>query len=187
MINLPLSPNVTQLRSFWLVISLICGFSIGLLSSLLVSPGLFALSLVVTLGLALPGWFRPRMIASFPYRAWNKLARLFAFYASQYLMLLYFSIVFTIVGRAGSSLTLQYPSAIGSGWAHRGSQPTYNDTHGVTVITELDQNWVVDFLGWATRMRHWWAYCLLPFFFLLLALKTEREEDDKQIGIYTLF
>jgi hypothetical protein len=183
------SPNAVWLRSFWLVMSLSSGLLVGALVVRLFSPHWFTLGIMVGLVLAIPGLIRPQSV-SIPYRAWNKLARLYTRYASNGLLLIWFYLVFGAVGHSeSSSLRLARPLAAKSLWVPRGVQ-TVTSSHGsqqTTIEEAQHRSWISAFLMWATRTSNWWAYCLLPFFMLLAPLAREHEDSPAPVDIYPLF
>ena len=140
--------------------------------------------------LILPVLLQPQM-ASIPYRAWNKLARLFSRGARFYLMGIWFYVFFFLVGRAGSSLRLARHTADSSlwiPWQTRIGPGMGEEPHGVIVEESLDRNWISVFLAWSKQSNNRWAYCLLPLFILISLLDIEEEEDDSfPSGIYTLY
>jgi len=187
--SLPSSVSAVWLRSFWLVISLSSGLLVGVLSALIFSPSWCALGIAVALGLALPGLLRPQ-IASIPYRAWNTLARTYTHYAYNGLLRIWFYIVFVAVGHSrASSLKLARLLTVESFWIPRGVQAVRlsHDSQHTTIEEALHRSWVPAFLAWATSTRNWWAYCLLPFFMLLVSLVPELEDNASLVDIYPLF
>jgi hypothetical protein len=188
MISLPLPATHTWLKSFWLVMSIAGGILIASISSQLLSPLWFMLVIGGALVLAAPGLWRPQ-IASLPYRAWNKLGRIFARSARGWLLLICYYLIFVAVGRTGSSLRLSRPAPTESQWLPRNTYtPSADDvSRGITMEMALRRRWAGSLLVWATTTRNWWVCCLLPFLLLYAALDSEREEQVFPVGIYTLF
>jgi hypothetical protein len=188
MITLLSPPRRAWLISFWLVMSLGSGLLIGLLLALLMSPRWFGFGVMLALVLALPGLLWPQAIAR-PYMAWNRLARYFASAASLRLMRICYYIVFVAVGRTGSSLSLAHPPSTTSLWIPRGTlaPSAYVSQHGVATKASPEQGWVAAFLSWAAQSGNVWALSLLPFFILLVALRTDQKKSSFPANIYTLF
>ena len=186
--SLPVRPHPVWLKSFWLVISLGSGLLVGVFLSLLVSPPWLALGVAIALVSALPGLLRPETVSIF-YRKWNTLTHWFTRVARAWIALVYFLVVFTVVGRVGSTLKLVRPIGISSMWVPLETDAENENSRfrGVTVEHSPDSGWVSAFLPWAARPGNWWCFSLLPFLVLLSALESEREQSTVPTSIYTLY
>ena len=187
MIILPTTPRRAWLMSFWLAICILSGLLFAALTSLLVSPRWFGLGVIVGLGLALPGFLRPQAI-SILYNVWNRLARTFARAGRLSVMGICFYVILAAVGRTGSSLRLDRPTAGKSLWVPRTTLAprAYPHQYDNTTKDPRQRGWIATFLSWARESGNWWALPLLPFLVLLSTL----DEDTHKIfpaNIYTLF
>jgi hypothetical protein len=186
--SLPFPASYAWLKSFWLAMSLASGLLIGSLVSLFTASFWFPLVVVAALVLAIPGLLRPQ-IAARPYRAWNKLGRILAHHAQQWILLLCFYLVFIAVGRVGSLLKLSHTRDTKSQWLSRENHISamYGGSNGITIEQSPHRHWISSFLRWATDTNNCWACCLLPFLLLCAAFDSEQEEDTVPDSIYTLF
>jgi hypothetical protein len=184
---LPPANRGRRLLSFWLVMS----FLIGVLTSfvLLVRGSAVGggFSLLLIPALFVPIWFHPEL-ASFPYRAWNKMARAFGYHARQFILGTIFYVILIAVGRSGSLLQLAKPSPYESLWIPREplAPAAYHVEHKVPMEQFLSRGWLHNFLLWASKSGNFWLLFLLPFLLFLSAFDTEQEESYPA-GIYTLF
>jgi hypothetical protein len=181
-------PRLAWLKGFWLVMSMIAGCLTAAVSSLLLGPYGLVLGIILIPALALPGILRPRMM-SIPYRAWNKLAYMFAHYARLALTAICFYIIFIAVGRTGASLDLGRPPTGRSLWVDRqmAGMPMPDSRSGVVTEGDPPQGWVSTFLRWAAQTGNWWACCLLPFLMFLSVLENHQTAREFPADIYTLF
>jgi len=170
--------------SFWLVMSLAVGLLIAILLNVLSSRYWLTLGSMAVLLLAVPGLVKPEMVL-LPYKIWNKLATIFAKSARFYLMAVCFYIVFTAVGRTGSSLRLSQAEGEDSMWTpwEAGS---YRRAQGVVLDGSTQKTWIPSVVEW-TKPSNWWVCCLLPFLFLISALDSQEEETGIVTSIYTLY
>ncbi len=118
MIYLPFPPTNIQLRSFWLVVSLMTGLATGVLLSPFASITWVAWGVPIAFALIVPGLLRPEIVST-PYRAFNKLARLYAHSISELLTLACFAIICVGAGNNASLLRLSRPSERRSFWVPR--------------------------------------------------------------------
>jgi hypothetical protein len=183
----PYPPLQSWLKAFWVVITLVSGLTVGAFLSLSISGHWFLPALVLSLLMALPGLKWPQ-IASFPYRAWNKLAREFARLGQFWLLLVCFYIVFVVVGKSGSSLCLARPAPMESMWKPRRPRaPSFRGSaHGIIVEPE-SLGWASAFNSWAAQSGNAWAWFLWPFLMLLSAFHGEDEKSEVPANVYTLF
>ena len=188
MLLLPNPARRGRLRGFWLVISTLTGCLVGVLLSLLVSPQWFGIGVILALGLAVLGVWKPHII-SIVYSSWNTMAYSYMRAARLLLKGICFYIIFVAVGRAGSSLKLARPSDKKSLWIPRDSNTL--DSHGsldeVSLEESPHESWVRAFLAWAKKSGNWWTGCLLPFLMLFSLLEDDQEHKALPVEIYTLF
>src|SRR5688572_29903273 len=103
MVLLPAHPRRAWLRSFWLALSLIWLGFIGIPAMLFGTP--FLPWAAVAVLLCVPVVIRPQIV-TLPYRAWNKLSRIYIDLAERLLLkICYFTIVVPTAW-TGSRLTL---------------------------------------------------------------------------------
>ena len=192
MIYLPHPPSRARLHSFWCVLSLVG----GLLGGCLLAP-LFSISWLVSailsailmiLGFAISGKFCPQL-ASVPYRAWNKGARLFAHFANQVLISACFFIVHTISGSKGFVLKLAQSDKSSSLWEPTEPQEIGdNEIHDVVAVIEFpDSNGVATFGRWTRKSGKWWLWGLLPLMYLMTIFKEQQTSTSVPTNIYTLY
>ena len=118
MMTLPVPLHRARLMSFWLVLCVACAILFGGIAWSCCSLGWSAVVVVVMLGCAIIGLWSPRLIFR-PYRLWNKLATILAYYARLWLMGICFYLVFVAVGQTGSSFPLGGPQTVSSRWVKR--------------------------------------------------------------------
>ena len=188
MMTLPVPLHRARLMSFWLVLCVACAILFGGIAWSCCSLGWSAVVVVVMLGCAIIGLWSPRLIFR-PYRLWNKLATILAYYARLWLMGICFYLVFVAVGQTGSSFPLGGPQTVSSRWVKRAPQVSSAPERGAGQTIEVSprQSWVRDFYTWTMKTGNWWALCLLPCLFVLALLESEEEESAFPASIYTLF
>ena len=188
MMTLPVPLHRARLMSFWLVLCVACAILFGGIAWSCCSLGWSAVVVVVMLGCAIIGLWSPRLIFR-PYRLWNKLATILAYYARLWLMGICFYLVFVAVGQTGSSFPLGGPQTVSSRWVKRAPQASSAPARGAGQTIEVSprQSWVRDFYTWTMKTGNWWALCLLPCLFVLALLESEEEESAFPASIYTLF
>jgi len=188
-ISLPFPPRRARLIIFWLAMSLGGGLAVATFCMLLLSRNGSAVGATAALILALPGLIRPQ-IAYMPYKAWNKLARLFGRGARFCLMAICFYLVCSAIRRTGPWLRLARPKPDESQWLPWGgyySVDAKGRLHGIVVEDSIPEGWSRAFLTSIDRLNRWWVYCLLPFFVLIRLLEGEDEQSDAPTSIYTLY
>ena len=183
---LPPARRYSILIAFWLALSVLAGITISVILAVWISPTQAPLGLIAVPVLALPGLLWPQL-ASFPYRAWNKLAAAFARWSRTLLMGICFYVIVVAVGRSGASLRLSRPDAGQSLWVRRqDSTGGPNNLERVVATDEDSRSWIHNFLRWSAKSRNLWACGVLPFLILLSALEHEQENSVPK-DIYTLF
>ena len=188
MLVLPFPYRRAWLRSFWATLSLLTGLLMGVLLSSLISPQWIGVSVVLAVGMALPGLLRPLGISK-TYRAWNKLAAYFAHGARFLVMGICFYTVLIAVGRAGRSLRLTSRSASESGWVLRRSvsPDAYLSQYDVLLQQHHEKGWIRTYLSWSVRSGNLWAASLLPFLILAAAFDDGQPTTVSSDDIYTLY
>ncbi len=185
---LPFPASEYQLKSFWLVMSLGIGLVAGSLFSLFLSSGLFLLGIFVALGLALPGFIRPQ-IATIPYRAFNKVVRVSAGYANEWILAVCYFVISIAGGKDGSFLHLGRLAEPSSLWMpiKEDSSRVYSMKDGATISIFSKKYWFFSFLKWAIKSGNWWMCSLIPFMILIAIFKKETITTAVPSNIYTLY
>lgn len=189
MLYLPTPPNSTRLKSFWIVISVIVGVMLGcsfqgniFVSWVLVGGG-------VTIGLVVPVLIRPD-IASIPYRAWNKLARVFGWAATQLLVLICFAIMCIGSGKKHSTFRLMNESEPQSMWISKewDVRTDFLDQKGQKMGKFPKGFSVSHYWNWAVHTGNWWLGLFIPFM-LLISLFSQEEKGAATVpdNVYTLY
>jgi len=174
------------LRAFGLAAGGLAGLScgLGILASGL--PHAAGIGTLVGLALALPSLIVPRWF-SLPYRAWNRLARLFVRGARAYLTRICLYTVFPAAGLTRTGIQLARPADGSSGWVARETLP--RDAYGGPSDRPgpQDSTWSSHYARWARQSGTPWAICLLPFLWTLQALEEDVEQAEVSSDVYTLF
>jgi hypothetical protein len=139
-------------------------------------------------GLALPGLLRPRSTAK-AFRAWNKLAMLFAAAARVYVARVCLYTVFAAVGLLGSNMEMELPHSPASGWTRRQAPRTMNylSSSDLGPPDRRKRGWLRAYVAWAGQSRNLWALGLIPFLLLLALLEEDVGTSPPAHGIYTLY
>ncbi len=184
MLVLPGPPRRSWIRAFWLALSLTAGLAAGLpLAVLEGRAGLLAGAALAAL-LAAPGLLQPQAVR-LPYKAWNRLARLYARLARPAFLVLAYAVI-VAVGVLGSRLRLR-PEA-GSLWQPRRTipSPAYSSQHAGIQPSTGRRPWPLGLAAWAAGTGNGWTLALLPCLLLLAAVEPEERELPPP-DIYTLF
>jgi hypothetical protein len=175
-------------RGFWLTLALGLGVAAGSLLWGLAPPQRVAAA-VLTMGIAaVPGLLRPRL-ASLPFRAWNKLARVLSRVATAWVTAVCFYIVVPAIGRARSSLRLGstgHGESLWTPWPH-GPASGGESAEGIARADTSPNGWARDFTAWARRSRNPWAWYFMPFLLVLAAFEPPPNVEAPPPGIYTLY
>lgn len=186
MVVLPFPPRRASLQSFWLALCLLGAVAIGMLAwATAVITVLFGVLLVVFPGLAGVIW---PQIATWPYRSWNKLARIYACAAEWFVLRICYWTVMVAGGWTGTHLRLGRPGIGESLWIARQSlEPSlYKRLHSCSSSAGGEGSWISRYGAWAWGSKQPWLLALLPFLCILLWLKGEEESVVRE-SIYTLF
>ncbi len=190
MILLEFPANIIQLRSFWLVVSLIIGLLIGFFLNIIFSPIWFVFGLFIAIGLAIPGLIRPQL-ANIPYRVFNKAARVFTYCANEWILFVCFFIIYITGGTKGSSLRLTKPNKSESLWEPRslGSPGICGSSMNKSVLLpESSQSgWFFIFIRWVIKSGNWRLLYLLPYFVLIAVFRKEKLSTTISENVYTLY
>jgi hypothetical protein len=188
MLTLPVPLHRARLMSFWLVLCVVGALLFGGIAWRYFSPGWAAVTVGILLGCAIIGLWSPRLIFR-PYRLWNKLAAILAYYLRLWLMGICFYLVFVAVGQTGSSFPLRASRTGPSCWVKRAPPASCAPDRwaGHTIEVFPRQSWGRDFYTWTMQTGNWWALCLLPCLFLIALLESEEEESAFPASMYTLF
>ena len=185
MLVLPYHGRQAWVRAFWLAMALWAGLIVGVFL-----PGghgrrtLAAVVAAILVG-AVP-LVRPREAGRL-YRLWVRASRLYARTARYLVLALCYGMVFVAVGVAGSALRLRRPEAGDSLWeaGRTLTTDTYRSQHETAKASESGSRWRA-VVTWAAESGNAWAFALVPFLLLSVALDTD-EEAPYPVGIYTLF
>lgn len=122
------------------------------------------------------------------YTRWNKLARGLARLIITYTIYLSFLVVVAAAILKDKSLRLRKPRSSESLWMKRStlSAAAYKTQHHSTTSGSWPGNWLSAYLQWIWESGEIWAFCLLPFFILLIWLEPETKESLPS-NIYTLY
>jgi hypothetical protein len=182
MIVLPNPARHHWLLAFWLALSLATGVLVAVLLAILVSPGWISLALALVPALAAPALVWPQ-VASFPYRAWNKLGRYIGQILREFVLRVCFYTVFVAVRWGGFAKADSGLSGSGgeSVWVVRGTLAPSD------YIAPRYSGQIAEFISWVRTSRNLWALALLPSMVFLLLLETDRRRQKLPENIYTLF
>jgi hypothetical protein len=186
MISLPPRAGRFELRSFWLVCTVILAGGILLIAWRL--NIFFSIVVAVIAGAAFNSIVAVREpFARRVYHAWNRrLVRPLAKAAASLVLGVCFVIIFVATGALGSRLGLSRHAL--STWERRTSLPFNAYKLPFASQGEIDVNtgWIRRYVHWAYRSGNAWAMSLIPFLWLLRLLSTE-DRERMQANIYTLF
>ncbi len=187
-IALPVQANTAWLKGFWLAVSLGIGLLISVLLLIIGPPKWVALGPGVAVGIALPGLLRPQLILT-QYKVWNRLVNAYIRYASAFVLLIVFYVMFVAVGRIGSTLVLTPPNGATSMWVPMKShtRPEHSAAGKGLRNRSSIRGWIWAYRAMASESRNWWTLSLIPFTLLLSALQSEREHASFPESIYTLY
>jgi hypothetical protein len=168
--------------------SLVIGLSLAVLLSLLpLPPGSSFFAAVLFGTLAALGLKWPQ-IASYPYRVWNRLAREFSRFARFWLTSISFYIIVFSVGRGGSRLRTDGPTASESLWMPRNAFASEcNPLRSPTSDGIVRRSCAANYVSWCVRSGNLWAICLLPFIVLLATFDSDQQQTNVPENLYTLF
>ena len=143
---------------------------------------------LMTFGLAIPGFIRPR-VAMLPYRAFNRLAKILAHYAKEFLLLLVFFTMSIAGGKNSSFLKLIPPHDGSSLWVPKGQDTMSDDSlsYGDPPVLLPQRSWYSTFVWWAIRSGNWWMCALLPLLILIALFEKEQEVTTVPESVYTLY
>jgi hypothetical protein len=183
---LPPRPRRPGLLGFWLAQSVLAGTVVLAAPLPFGRPPAFAFGGVLAVTLALVGIARPAwpVVA---YRNWNRAARRVARAAEVWTLAVCYFVVFPVVGRAGSALSIER-IASGSAWAERRTlaASSYPSLSAEPEGPGANDNWVGAILGWSRSSRNLWAFTLIPFLVLLRSFSVDRDEVKLDTN-YTLY
>ena len=184
MILLPPCPQRAWLRSFWASVCLLAAAFVGTLAWLYGTEFLWIEAAVGVLFAS--GMIAPHLLV-WPYRAWNKLARLFAGYAEALVLRISFFTVCVPAGWSGSQIRVKRPLSQGTLWLSRESRKPVDQPLPARGNGMRDEGWIARYMAWAWQSGEIWRLALLPFLLLLFALQSREQESTVPENIYTLF
>jgi len=183
-ITLPNTLRRAELRSFCLAL---CAIAVILLTTItgFSLKVLYAGAVIICatlIGLVAPGLVR------IPYRIWNKAAKLYARFASIYIMVVAFHLVVQVMGTMTSSRQMLRSTNLSSFWNPLGSVSarSYASQHLSGDELPDKASWPLNYLFWSWRTRNIPAMFLLPFLMMISVFQSEYEAS-KPSDIYTLF
>ena len=182
-ITLP-SARRAQLHAFWLVQCVCFGLLATIALRLWHVHWYVAWAAVFALVIALCGLFGPSVFLLKVYRTWDRCAEKYAIVARKLVLRICYYAIFTIVGRAGSSIRRDAKS--GSLWVPRTTLPTNSYASQCDVALPDFSHWSASYFAWAYQSGNLWAWGLFPFLMMIAALDTE-ESRTYPTSIYTLF
>jgi hypothetical protein len=185
MILLPPNPQRAWLRSFWAAIGILATIIVGMLGCIY-KPELWwcapALAILFAAGFVVPRLF------VWPYRAWNKLARLYAGSAEALIVRIAFFVVCVPAGWASSDMRVSRPPSEGTLWLSSASpKPIEGPFPAKISKANRAESWVARYAAWAWQSEQKWRLALLPFLYLLFMVRSSVEEPTVPDSIYTLF
>lgn len=184
MILLPSRPQRAWLRSFWASVCLLGAALVGTLAWLYRTEFLW---LTAAIGVFFAvGMIAPHLLV-WPYRAWNKLARLYAGYAEALVLRISFFTVCVPAGWAGSRIRVKRPPPEGTLWLPRESQNPVDQPFPTQKSGMRDESWVARYMAWAWQTGEVWRLGLLPFLLLLSTLQSTEQDLTVPENTYTLF
>lgn len=183
-LTLPNALRRGELRSFCLAVSVTTLMTLALLVgfSWMFVYAAAPILCICLIGLLLPGLVR------IPYRIWNKSSKLYARFASVYIMTIAFHLIVRLVGLTVLSKRCSEPSPLSSSWVSRGPNPVpaYTSQYETSDDFSVHAPWPAGFLAWAWRTGNIASMFLLPFLMIVSVLQSE-EEAPRVADIYTLF
>jgi len=183
------SPERAHIKAFWVVMT-VMGTGMLLAASLIFGNVWTLVSSVVIGGVSLIyGLLEINMrVLWIAYKVWNKMATLTASGLQTAIIAISFFMMFTLVGRFGSTLRMNPPEARDSLWVPRQATPVgaYESLSGFPETPTRRKHWASCFVTWAAQSQNYWSWFLLPFLYVLSLLEVEQEDSVPQ-GIYTLY
>jgi hypothetical protein len=183
---LPYPPRRSWLIAFLASISVIVGASMSILLYFFldhagVALGIAAGLLFTACGLSLE-------IISLLYRAYNKVARVFAAWTVTWTSVVCYFVVFQIMSCFGSDLNVEPETRGKSNWLPVNSVTAMCGFEDGSLI-DARRGWIGNYLAWCMRSRNLWALCLLPFLFVLSLVDCSAEYKSGAVSesIYTLY
>ncbi len=185
---LPFPANCFQLKSFWLVMSLIIGLIGGYFLNIHFSIGWFLLGIIIGFAFALPGLIRPQ-IATIPYRAFNKLVRGLIRFTNECFLLVCFFVIYIAGGKNGTCFKMARPNESKSLWVSicPDSTGVYDRNNGTSLMEFTHRSWFYPLVRWIIKSGNWWMCCLLPYMILLSIFKKEKVTTTPSDNVYTLY
>jgi len=186
MFILPAKPGIATLRAFWISLHLTVGGVGILLAAAVSSRSLTRVSAALFLSLTLGLFVGQRFLLN-AYRRWNRVGLLLGNLGTGWLLRLIFYLLFSVLGRTGSTLDLNTASRFGSmGFVIKraGTGNFYFEYHEGPSSRRL--GWLRICVSWAWGRGRRWFLPVVPLLWLLSILDTQRE-DALPTNIYTLY
>lgn len=180
--------NSYQLKSFWLVISIIFGMTSGYFLNLCFSTDWLLLSVLLVSGFAVTGFIFPQ-IPIIPYQFFNKLVRCLVRYTNEGILIVCFVVVYIAGGKKSSFFLSGRPVESGSLWVPWQPDPSgvYDNDNGISLTEFRQRGWFYTLVLWIIKSGNWWMFCLLPYIVLLNYYRRTKVTIPTSENIYTLY
>ena len=178
-------PTRPQLKSFWIVLSLLSALGAAALLWAARVPYAVVLGVAIFAGSSVVGLRSPG-IALRPNQLWDRLSRKAGRAARLWLSGVAFLILW-IVGLLGARLPTDRTKMAGSGWIERTQLARSEDAHPRLIRGDEQAGaWVRRLATWAWRSGNVWAWSLIP---VLVLLRGAEGESRGSLGgnVYTLY
>ena len=187
MTTLPFRPRRHWLLSFWLVVSVLAGVTMGTLGWLLLSPRWTVGAIMLAAGSMTFGMLRPEIMAG-GYGVWNEASHFVARGVRLALVTICYFVVLVPLHLSGTTLELGRPNRGQSLWVTR-RQPTrtaYFKVFEAANGGSPRRAWIASYVSWACETGNVWAVFLLPFLVLLSILDVPDAPRSVPADIYTV-
>ncbi len=140
--------------------------------------GLAGAGVALAPGLFLGTWYEAGI------EAWNRIAHFMTRVARKYALIITYYVLFTALGRAGSSLDIATRPPRHSKWL---PLPNENQRAAVGDVPSATSEEYQSLWRWSRTGRRRWVWCLMPVMALLLLLKEAEQDIAPPSSTYTLY